>query len=212
MILVNCKFEKLSSGYRTGKGQFSFQFQGRAMPKNVQITIQLHSFHMPGRVCSKSFKLGFSSMWTGLPDIHTGYRKGRGTRDQTAKIHWLMGKPRGFQIKNLLLLHRLCWSLWLCGSQKTGKFLEMGIPDHLTCLPRNLYAGQEATVRTGHGTTDFFKTGKWVCQGCILSPCLFNLYAEYIMWNARLDELQAGIKIARRNTNNHIYADDIYAT
>ena len=85
---------------------------------------------------------------------------------------------------------------------------EMGIPDHLTCLLRNLYAGQEATVRTGHGTTDWFQIGKWVHQGCILSPCLFNLYAEYIMRNTGLDEAQAGIKIARRNINNLRYADD----
>ena len=85
---------------------------------------------------------------------------------------------------------------------------EMGIPDHLTCLLRNLYAGQEATVRTGHGTTDFFQIGKGVCQGCILSPCLFNLYAEYIMRNAELEETQAGIKVAGRNINNLRYADD----
>ena len=84
----------------------------------------------------------------------------------------------------------------------------MGIPDHLTCLLRNLYAGQEATVRTGHGTTDWFQIGKGAHQGCILSPCLFNLYAEYIMRNAGLDEAQAGIKIARRNINNLRYADD----
>ena len=84
----------------------------------------------------------------------------------------------------------------------------MGIPDHLTCLLRNLYAGQKATVRTGHGTTDWFETGKGAGQGCILSPCLFNLYAEYIMWNARLNESQTGIKIARRNINNLRYIDD----
>jgi len=84
----------------------------------------------------------------------------------------------------------------------------MAIPDHLTCILRNLYAGQEATVRTGHETTDWFQIGKGVCQGCILSPCLFNLYAKYIMQNARLDEAQAGIKIARRNINNLRYADD----
>ena len=84
----------------------------------------------------------------------------------------------------------------------------MGIPDHLTCLLRNLYAGQEATVRTGHGTTDRFQIGKGVRQGCILSPCLFNFYAEYIMQKARLDEAQAGIKIARRNINNLRYTDD----
>jgi len=81
----------------------------------------------------------------------------------------------------------------------------MGIQDHLTCLLRNLYAGQEATVRTAHGTTDLFQIGKRVCQGCILSPCLFNLYAEYIMWNAELDEAQVGIKIVGRNINNFIY-------
>ena len=85
----------------------------------------------------------------------------------------------------------------------------MGIPDHLTCLLKNLYAGQEATVRTGHETMECFKIGKAVCQGCILSPCLFNLYAEYIIKNAGLDELQAGIKISGRNINNLRYADDI---
>ena len=84
----------------------------------------------------------------------------------------------------------------------------MGIPDHLTCFLRNLYAGQEATVRTGHGPTDLFQIGKGVCQGCILSPCLFNLYAEYLMQNMRLDEAQAGIKIVGRNINNLRYADD----
>ena len=86
--------------------------------------------------------------------------------------------------------------------------IEMGIPDHLTCLLRRIYAGQEATVKTGHGTTDWFQIGKGVRQGCILSPCLFNLYAESIMRNARLDEAQAGIKIAGRNINNLRYADD----
>ena len=94
-------------------------------------------------------------------------------------------------------------------NNKLWKILtEMGIPDHLTCLLRNLYAGQKATVRTGHGTTDFFQIGKRVCQGCILSPCLFRLYAEYIMRNAGLEEAQAGIKIARRNINHLRYADD----
>ena len=92
---------------------------------------------------------------------------------------------------------------------KPGKILkEMGIPDHLTCLLRNLYAGHKAKVRTGHGTTDWFQIGKGVCQRCILSPCLFNFYAEYIMRNAGLDEAQVGIKISRRNINNLIYADE----
>ena len=97
-------------------------------------------------------------------------------------------------------------SMWI--TTNCGKFFEMGIPDHLTCLLRNLYAGQEATIRTGHGITDWFQIGKGVGQGCILSPCLFNFYAEYIMRNAGLEEAQAGIKVARRNINNLRYADD----
>ena len=97
-------------------------------------------------------------------------------------------------------------TMWI--TTNCGKFLEMGIPDHLTCLLRNLYAGQEATVRTGHGTTDWFQIGKGVSQGCILSPCLFNLHAEYIMRNAGLDEAQAGINITGRNITNLRYADD----
>ena len=97
-------------------------------------------------------------------------------------------------------------TVWIIINWKILK--EMGIPNHLTCLLRNLYAGQEATVRTGRGTTDWFQIGKGVCQGCILSPCLFNLYAEYIMRNAGLEEAQTGIKIARRNINNLRYADD----
>ena len=97
-------------------------------------------------------------------------------------------------------------TVWITTTWKILK--EMGIPDILTCLLRNLYAGQEATVRTGHRARDRFQTGKGVCQGCMLSPCLFNLYAEYIMRNAQLDEAQAGIKIARRNINNLRYADD----
>ena len=97
----------------------------------------------------------------------------------------------------------------LCGSQETGKFLKrLGKPDDLTCLLRNLYAGQETTVRTGHGRKDWFQIGKGVHQGCVLSPCLFNLYAEYIKQNARLDEAKAGIKIAGRNINNLRYADN----
>ena len=122
--------------------------------------------------------------------------------------HW---KTKRIPEKRLLLLYWLCQSLWLCcvDHSKLWKILkEMGILDHLTCLLRNLYAGQEATVRTGHGTTGWFQIGKGVHQGCILSPCLFNLCAEYIMQNAGLDEAQAGIKIAGRNIHNLRYADD----
>ena len=122
---------------------------------------------------------------------------------QIANIHWIIEKAREFQ-KNICFCFIDYVKACDCvDHNKLGKILkEIRIPDHLTCLLRNLYAGQEATVRTGHGTTDWFQIGKGVHQGYILSPCLFNLYAEYIMWNAGLDEAQAGIKIARRNINN----------
>ena len=144
-----------------------------------------------------------------LPDVQAGFRKGRGTRDQIANIRWIMEKAREFQ-KNIYFCFIDYAKAFDCvDHNKLWKILkEMGIPDHLTCLLRNLYAGQEATVRTGHGTTDWFQIGKGVHQGCILSPCLFNLYAEYIMRNAGLEETQAGIKIAGRNINNLRYADD----
>ena len=144
-----------------------------------------------------------------LPDVQAALRKSRGTRDQIANICWIIKKAREFQknIYSVLLTMPKPLTVWI--TTNCGKFLnEMGIPDHLTCLLRNLYAGQEATVRPGHGTTDWFQIGKGVRQGCILSPCLFNLYAEYIMRNAGLEETQAGIKIARRNINNARYADD----
>ena len=144
-----------------------------------------------------------------LPDVQAGFRKSRGTRDQTAKIRWIIEEVRVPE-KHLFLLYWLRQSPWLCGSQQTvWKILqEMEIPDHLTCLLGNLYAGQEATVRTGHWTTDWFQIGNGVRQGCILSPCLFSLYAEYIMRNAGMDEAQAGIKIPERNVSNLRYADD----
>ena len=124
-----------------------------------------------------------------LPDVQAGFRKGRGTRDQIANIRWIMEKAREFQ-KNIYFCfidyakafdcvdHNKLWTI----------LQEMGIPDHLTCLLRNLYAGQEATVRAGHGTTDWFQIGKGVRQGCILSPCLLNLHAEYIRRNTGLQE------------------------
>ena len=135
-----------------------------------------------------------------LPDIQAGFRKGRGTRDQIANICWIIEKAREFQESIYFCLidytrafnsvyHKILWKI----------LKEMGIPDHLTCLLRNLHAGQEATVRTRHGITDWFKIGKGVRQGCTLSLCLFNLYAEYIMRNSGLKEAQAGIKIVGRN-------------
>ena len=129
-----------------------------------------------------------------LPYVQAGFRKGKGTRDQIANICWIMEKVREVQ-KHICVIdyakafdcvdHNQLWKI----------LKEIGIPDHLICLLRNVYAGQEATVRTGHATMDWFQIGKGVYQGCILSPCLFNLYAEYIMRNAGLDEAQAGIKI-----------------
>ena len=144
-----------------------------------------------------------------LPDVQAGFRKGTETRDQIANICWIIKKVWKFQ-KNIYFCfidyakafdsmdHNKLWNI----------LKEMGIPDHLTCLLRNLYADQEATVRTGHWTSDWFQIGKWIHQGCILSCCLFNLYAGYIMRNPGLDEAQAGIKVARRNINNLRYADD----
>ena len=178
-IQYTSKFGKFSSGHNTGKGQFSFQSQRKAMPKNAQATAQLHSSHTLVKYCSKSSKPGFNKyMNRELPDIQAGFRKDRGTIGQIANIRWIIEKARVPE-KYLLLFHWLHQSPWLCRSNKLWKILkEMGIPDHLTCLLRKLYAGQEATVRTGHGTTDWFQIGKGVRQGCILSPCLFNLYAE----------------------------------
>ena len=135
-----------------------------------------------------------------LPDVQVGFRKGRRNRDQIASICWIIEKAKEFQ-KNIYFCFIDYVKVFDCvDHNKLRKILQqMGIPDPLTCLLRNLYAGQEATVRTGHGTTDWFQIGKGVRQGCILSPCLFNLYAEYIMRHAGLDEAQAGVKIARRN-------------
>ena len=144
-----------------------------------------------------------------LPDVQACFRKGRGTRDQIANIHWIIKKARYFQ-KNIYFCFIDYAKAFDCvDHNKLWKILqEMGVPDHLTVLLRNLYAGQEATVRTGHGTTDWFQIGKGVHQGCILSPRLFNFYAEYIMRNAGLEETQAGIKTAGRNFHNLRYADD----
>ena len=143
-----------------------------------------------------------------LPDVQAGFRKGRGTRDQVANLRWVIEKAREFQ-KNIYF----CFIDYAKGfncmnHNKLWKILkDVGIPDHLTCLLRNLYTGQEATVRNRHGTINWFQIGKGVCKNCILSPCLFNFCAEYILHNARLDEAKAGIKIAGRNVNNFRYAD-----
>ena len=144
-----------------------------------------------------------------LPDVQAGFRKGRGTRDQIANICWIMEKAREFQKTIYFCFIGYAKAFDCVDHNKLWKILqEMGIPDSLTCLLRNLYVGQEATVRNRCGKTDWFQIGKGVHQGWVLSPCLFNLYAEYNMRNARLDETQAGIKIAGRNINHLRYADD----
>ena len=142
-----------------------------------------------------------------LPDVQGGFRKGRGTRDQIANIRWIIEKAREFQ-KNICFID-YAKAFDCVNHNKFWKILkEIGISDHRTCLLRKLCAGQEATVRIGHGTTDWFQIGKGVRQDCILSPCLFNLYAEYIMRNAGLEEAQAGIKISGRSISNLRYTDD----
>ena len=197
------KFGKRSSGHRTGKGQFSFQSQRKAMPKNAQTTTQLHSSHMLVKKCSKFSKPGFNSMWTvnfqmfkldlekaeepeiKLPTSAGSSKKQQSSRKTSASALLTVPKPL---------------TVWITANWKILN--EMGIPDHLTCLFKNLYSGQDITVRTGHGITDWFQIGKGVCQGCILLPCLFNWYAEDILGNAGLGEAQAGINIAGRNINN----------
>ena len=136
-----------------------------------------------------------------LPDVQVGFRKGRGTRNQIANICWITEKARELQ-KNICF-NDYAKAFDCVDHNQLWKILkEMAIPDHLTCLLRNLYAGKEATARTRHETTNWPKIGKGVHQGCILSPCLFILYAEYIMRNAQLDEAQAGIRFTGRNINN----------
>ena len=138
-----------------------------------------------------------------FPDVPARFRKGRGIREQIASICWIIEKARELQ-KNIHFCFTDYAKAFDCVDHNCGILKEMGIPDHLTCL----YAGQEETVRTGPGGMGWFKIGKGVCQGCILSSSIFNLFAEYIMWNARLDAAQAGIKITRRNINNLKYAND----
>ena len=129
-----------------------------------------------------------------LPNVQAGFRKGRGTRDLIANIHWTIEKARELQMNTYFCFIDYAKAFDYVDHNKLWKILqEMGIPDHLTYLLRSLYTGQEATVRTGHGTMDWFQIGKGVRQGCMLSPCLFNLYAEYFMRNAGLEEAQAGI-------------------
>ena len=179
------------------------------MTKNVQSTITAFISHA-SKVILKILQARLQQYvnWE-LPDVPAGFRKGRVVRDQIANIRWVIEKARDFQ-KNIYF----CFIdydktfVWSTTNQLWKILKEMGIPDHLTCLLRNLYAGQEKIARTRHRTMDWFKIGKEVCQGCILSFCLFNVHAECIIQNAGLDESQAEVTTARRNINNFRYADD----
>ena len=179
------KLEKFISAHRTGKGQFSFQPQRIAMSKNVQTTAQLHSFHMLARSCSKSSKLGFNQEL----DIQIYKMDLEKAEEPEIKLPTSVGSWKKQENSrktstsaSLSTLRSLI--MWITTNWIILK--EMGIPHHFTCLLRNLYTGQEARVRIGNGTTDWLQIGKGVHQGCILSPRLFNLYAKYIMQNARL--------------------------
>ena len=211
MLLKCCtqyasKFEKLSSGHRTGKGPFSFPKKGNAKECSNSWTVVLISYASKVMLKILQPRLQQYMKWE-LLHIQARFRKGRGTRDQIANTHWIIEKAREFQKNIYFCFTDYAKAFDYVDHNKLWKILKkMGIPDHLTCPLRNLYAGQEATVRTGHGTTDWFQIRKGVRQGCILSPCLFNFYAEYIMRNAGLEE--AGIKIAGRNINHLRYADD----
>ena len=200
-----------NSGVATGLEKVSFHsnLKEKQCQKMFKLPSQLHSSHMLAKQCSKFSKQGSNSMWTKnfqmfkldlemaeepeikLPTSIRSSKKQEDSRRISTSASLTTPKPL---------------TVWIKTNWKILK--EMGIPDCLTCLLRNLYTDQEATVRTRHGTTDWFQIGKGVRQGCTLSPCLFNLYAEYIMWNARLEEAQAGIKTARRNINNLRYTHD----
>ena len=179
------------------------------MPKNVQTTTIALISHA-SKVMLKILQDALQKYvnWE-LPDEQAGFRKGRGTRGQVANILWSIEKAREFQKKVYFCFIDYVKAFDCVDCNTLWKILkEMGLPDHLTCLLRKLYVGQEATVRTKHWTMVWFKIGKGLCKGYILSPCLLNSYAEYTMWYAGLYEAQAGIKIASRNINNLRYADD----
>ena len=171
------------------------------MPKNAQTIAQFALISHASKVVLKILQARLQQyMNCENPDIQGGFRKGSGTRNQIANCCWIIEKAREFQKNIYFCFIEYAKDFDCADHNKLWKILqEMGIPDHLACLLRNLYAGLEATVRTGHGTTDGFQIGEGVRQGCILTPCLFNLYAEDIMRNAGMDEAQAEIQIARGN-------------
>ena len=164
-----------NSAVATGLENLSFHSNPKEGQCQRIFTRQLCSFCMLVRLCLKSFKLDYLNQE--LPDVQVGFRKDRETRDHIAKIHWIIEKAREFQKNNYFYFTEYTKAFDWVDHNKLWKILkEMGIPDHLTCLLRNLYAGQGATVRTLYRTIDWFQIGKGICQGCILSPCLFYLY------------------------------------
>ena len=187
------KFGKRSSGHRTGKGQVSFPKKG-----NAKECSNYHTIAFISHVSKVMLKILHARLQQyvnhELPDVQAGFRKGRGTRNQIANIHWIMEKAREFQKNIYFCFIDYAKAFDSVDHKKLRKILkEMGIPDHLTCLLRNLYAGQEKTVRTGHGAIDWFQIGKGVCQGCILSPCLFNIFRVHhgkcqAGWNTRWNQ------------------------
>ena len=214
MMLWKCctqyasKFGKLSSGYRTEEVRIHSSLKERQCQKcSNYCTVALisHTSKVMLKILQARFQQNVN--WE-LPDVQAGFREGRWTRGQIANICWIIKKQENFRKTSISAIKPMLKPLTVWITANCGKFLEMGKPDPLSCLLRNLCAGQETTVRTGHGTMDWFRIRKGVCQSCILSPCLFNLCAEYIMWNAGLDEAQSGIQIAGRNINNLRQTDD----
>ena len=187
------KFGKLSCGHRTGKVQFSFQSQRKENAKEWSDYCTVTLISHTSKVMLKILQ---ARLWQYMRNQRSNCQHPLDHRkSKFQKIYFcFIDYTKAFDCVD----HNKLWNI----------LKEMRLPDHLTCLLRNLCAGQEATVRTRHETTHWFQIDRRVCQGCMLSPCLFNFYAEYIMWNAGLDEAQAGIKIARRNINNLRYADD----
>ena len=204
MMLWKCctqyanKLGKLNSDHRTVKGQFSFQSQRKAMPENAQTTTQLHSSHTLVKSCSKFSKQGFNNTWTmNLQMFKLVLEKAEEPEIKLPTSTGSLKKQESFRKTSISALLTMPKPLPVWVKTNCGKFWKRWEYQTTWLAPRNLYAGQRATVRTGHGTTDSFQIRKGVCQGCILSPCLFNLYVEYSMRNAGLDEAQTGIKIVR---------------
>ena len=209
-LISHCRFDPhFSKCQQTWKTQqwpqdwkrlFSFQSQKKGNAKECSNYCTIALISHASNDWATSLHFTFRIQWCvnqEHPDVQAGFRKGRGTIDQVANIHWIIEKAKEFQ-KNVYFCFFDCAEGFDCVDHNSlWTILKRGrIPDHLTCVLKNLYASQEATVRTRHEKPDWFKIEAGVCQACLLSPCLFNLYAEYITWNARLDEAQVGIKIS----------------